>query len=215
MQDTLGVSPLTLLAVDSALGPCSAAILKDGKIIAEIEETASGKQSRMLVPMIESALAKAGLAYKNLDAVACTIGPGGFTGIRVALATARAIALATGKPLIGLTTLEVIAWGSGIKGDVLAVIDAYRGQFYTQRFRMNGSILPQSDALLVEERTIKSLGHGAKTVQSNPMARDAATLAAHKWRSGERDFPVNPLYIREPDAKLPATGGLKCGTELL
>jgi tRNA threonylcarbamoyladenosine biosynthesis protein TsaB len=204
-----------ILAMDTSLGPCSVAITRGGEIVAEVEESSPGKQSRKLVPMIESALNEAGLNYKDLDAVACTIGPGGFTGIRVGLATARAIALATDKPLIGLTTLEVIAWEAQYTGDMLAVIDAYRGQRYAQRFRLNVKLIPQSDPLLVDEKSVSALGHGAKIVQHPPHARFAATLAAAKWSDGERDFPTAPLYLREPDAKLPASEGLKCGGELL
>ena len=202
-----------ILAIDSALGPCSVAVAQGNTILAQDEEPTHGAQSRRLIPMIESVLAQAGVTYDALTAVACTIGPGGFTGIRVGLATARAIALAAGKPLIGLTTLEVIAWGSGHTGDVLAVIDAYRGQHYAQRFQLNGHAVPQSDPLLVEERTVKALGHGALSVMQPPKARDAATLAAHKWMDGQRDFPRDPLYIREPDAKLPARPGLTVGGE--
>lgn len=201
-----------ILAIDTALGACSAAIVQGGVILGESEEPVPGRQSRVLVPMIESLLEKAGLAYKDMGAIACTLGPGGFTGIRVGLATARAIALAAGKPMIGVSTLETIAWGAKIEGDVLAVIDARRGQFYAQRFRRNGALVAQSEPLLVESRMLPSLGHGAKTVQAPTHARDAAGLAAAKWASGERDFPATPLYIREPDAKLPQKQGLKCAS---
>jgi len=204
-----------ILAIDTSLGPCSVAIARAGAIIAEAEEPSPGRQSRKLVPMIEVALKQAGLAYKDMDAVACTLGPGGFTGIRVGLATARAIALATDKPLIGLTTLEVIAWGAQHKGDALAIIQAYRGQRYVQRFRLNGVLIPQSDPLLVDEKAVAALGHGAKILETPPQARDAASLATAKWAGGERSFPTAPLYIREPDAKLPASEGLKCSGELL
>jgi tRNA threonylcarbamoyladenosine biosynthesis protein TsaB len=202
--------PPVILAIDTSLGPCSAAILRGGEIVTEISEPSPGRQSRVLVPMIEDALKQAGLGYKDITAVACTIGPGGFTGIRTGLATARAIVLAAEKPLIGLSTLEVIAFASAVKGDALAVIDAHRGQLYAQRFRLNGSLIPQSDPLLVDAGKIKALGHGATTVQTIPLARDVALLAAAKWNAGERSFPAEPLYIREPDAKLPSEAGLKC-----
>jgi len=207
--------PPVILAIDTSLGPCSVAISRGSTIVAEAEEPSAGKQSRVLVPMIEDTLKRAELAYKDLSAVACTIGPGGFTGIRVGLATARAIALAANKPLIGLTTLEVMAWSAQIRGDVLAIIDAYRNQRYAQRFRANGSLIPQSDPLLVEETAVAALGHGAKIIETPPNARNTALLAAEKWAAGERNFPAAPLYIRAPDAKLPSSEGLKCDGELL
>jgi tRNA threonylcarbamoyl adenosine modification protein YeaZ len=204
-----------ILAIDTSLGPCSVAVLKEGTVIAEQEELSPGKQSRMLVPMIEAVLKDAKIAYADLSAVACTIGPGGFTGIRVGLSTAKGISLAANKALIGLSTLETIAWGAQISADVLAVIDAYRGQFYVQRFRLNGNLIAQSDPLLIDEKALPALGHGAKVIQNPPHARDAAKLAAKKWAAGERNFPAVPLYIREPDAKLPASEGLKCASESL
>lgn len=204
-----------ILAIDTALGPCSVALLREGTIAAEVEEASAGNQSRKLVPMIESALEQAGLGYKDCDAVACTIGPGGFTGIRTGLASARAIALAANKPLIGVSCLEVIAFAASQTGDLLAIIDAYRGQRYAQRFRMNSHLIPQSDPLLVDEKSVPALAHGAKIIQTPVHARDVAKLAALKWEQGERNFPASPLYIREPDAKPPAKEGLKHSGELL
>jgi tRNA threonylcarbamoyladenosine biosynthesis protein TsaB len=194
---------MIILALDTSLGPCSVALWKDNAVIAELREETSGQQSRKLIVMTEEVLAQASVSYNDCDAIACTVGPGGFTGIRTALTVARTFAQVIGKPLIGLTTLEVLAWRSGIKGDVLAIIDAYRGQWYAQRFRMNGLPTPLSDPLLVDEKSLKALGHGAKTVHGVPYAADIAALANAKWASGERQFPTSPLYIREPDAKLP------------
>ncbi len=196
--------PQVILAIDTSLGGCSVALLKDGKIIASLREENGGQQTKRLVPMIEEALKNGGAAYKDCDAVACTIGPGGFTGIRVGLTAARAIKLATGKPLIGLTTLETIAYGSGMEGDILAVIDAYRGQYYVQRFRMTDMLSPLSGPMLVDEAMLPALRHGAKMAQNLPDAEDVAKLAYARWSAGEREFPHAPLYIREPDAKLPA-----------
>lgn len=190
-----------ILAIDTALGGCSVAISRGNEIICELADEKSGQQSKVLVLMIEDALAKAGLAYENVDYFASTIGPGGFTGIRVGLTAAKTLSLVTGKQLIGVSTLETIAYGAGLQCDVLATIDAYRGQYYLQRFRSNGALLAQSGALLVDAGKIDALGHGAKVIASLPHARDVAGLAYSKLLAGEREFPTNALYIREPDAK--------------
>ncbi len=199
-----------ILAIDTALGGCSVALWQNGAVVDLLQHDVTGQQSKMLVPMMEEILAKAGITYNDCTALACTIGPGSFTGIRIALTTARALSLVTTKPLIGVSTLEVIAHSSGIRGDVLAIIDAHREQFYVQRFRMIDEITPLSDALLVEEKMIPVLGHGAKKIQTIPNAGDVAALANEKWLSGEREFPIDPIYIREPDAKLPDNEELKC-----
>jgi len=196
---------LTILAIDTSLGGCSAALWRDGTIVVSAQEEQNGQQSKKLVPMIEKIMKDAGITYNDCTAIACTLGPGGFTGIRVGLTVARGLRLATKKPLIGLTTLEVIAYASKLQGDVLAIVDAYRGQYYIQRFRRIEKLTAVSDPMLVDEKMLPPLAHGAKKAQPGIInAEDVAALAAEKWLAGEREFPTSPLYIREPDAKLPA-----------
>ena len=195
----------TILAIDTSLGPCSVALWQNGAVTQLLHEEKSGQQSKKLILMIEEVLAKGKVTYADCDAIACTVGPGGFTGIRVGLTTARTLTLATGKPLIGLTTLEVIAYGAKLRGDIVSVIDAYRGQYYVQRFRMIEQLTPISAPMLIEEKTLPALAHGAKTVQETPKAEHVAELAYTKWQNGERKFRSSPLYIREPDAKLPTS----------
>jgi tRNA threonylcarbamoyl adenosine modification protein YeaZ len=190
--------------MDTSLGNCSVALWEGEAVVGSLEEDATQSQSKNLIPMVEKLLAQQGVEYKDLDAIACTIGPGGFTGIRVGLTSARILSLVAGKPFIGLSTLETIAFQSGIRGDVLAVIDAYRGQFYVQRFRVADTMVTASAPMLVDAKLVASLAHGAKKAQSLPGAKSVAALAYQKWKNGERTFPSAPLYIREPDAKLPA-----------
>ena len=171
----------TLLAIDTSLGQSSVAIWKDGALKLELHGQDSSQQSSELLPMIESALAQTGLTYADCSAFASTIGPGGFTGIRVGLTTARSLALVTGKPLIGLSTLEVIAFSARESKDVVAVINAYREQWYIQRFRMNGSMHAISDPMLVDEKGKKAVAHGAKIVEAIPHAAGVAALAHDKW----------------------------------
>ncbi len=204
---------LFILAIDTSLGGCSVAVLRDNAILAYCQADSAGQQSRMLVPLIESALAQAAIGYTELTAVATTIGPGGFTGIRVGLSTARAIALSAGLPLIGLTTLAVMASKPNGAGDVVPVIDAYRGQWYAQRFHADGTAA--SEALLLDEHGVAALAQGATLSRLQADASDVAKLAAARWVQGKRDFPTAPLYIRAPDAKLPQNAGLKVGGESL
>lgn len=202
MENSTHSSPL-LLAVDTSSGRSSVAIWQ-GRELAFGADDEPGQQSRTLVPLIESVLAQAGKAYADCDAIACGIGPGGFTSVRVGVSAARAIALVSGKPMLGVNSLEVIAFASTFDGDVVAIIDAHRQQFYAQRFRVNGTITKVTEPLLVEEAGIRAVAHGAKRAQQAFDARDVAALAHTQWMAGRRDFPTEPLYIREPDAKLPA-----------
>lgn len=127
-----------LLAFDTAGTACSAAVWRDGAIRARHFETMSRGQSERLVPMIEAVMAEAGIAYPALDAIAVTRGPGGFTGVRIGLATARALALACARPVIGVSNFEAVA--AAVSEDerrgrrLAVVIDAKRSDLYVQAF---------------------------------------------------------------------------------
>src|ERR1700733_13266955 len=98
---------MKVLAVDTALGACSVAVLGGEKILSHrFEEMARG-HAEALAPMVESAMA--GIAFDSLDRLAVTTGPGTFTGQRVGLAFMRGLRIALRKPLIGVTTLEAMA----------------------------------------------------------------------------------------------------------
>jgi len=100
---------MKILAVDTALGACSVALLDDGKILAHIFEPMDRGHAERLAPMVDEAMKKAGMDFSSLDRLAVTTGPGTFTGQRVGLAFMRGLRLALKIPLIGVTTLEVMA----------------------------------------------------------------------------------------------------------
>ena len=105
------------------------------ELVAEATLDDSGKPaSALLGPRIAALLAGAGVAPRELAGVACGRGPGMFTGCRVALATAKGLALALGCPLFGLSTLAVIAGAAGARGPILALLDARRGEVYAAEF---------------------------------------------------------------------------------
>ena len=100
-----------ILAIDSSSGACSVAVLRGGKIVAYREELTTSQQAKFLIIMVEVALADSGLQYGDLSQIAVTIGPGSFTGIRIALDAARGIGFAAGIPVLGFSGLEVMAYG--------------------------------------------------------------------------------------------------------
>jgi tRNA threonylcarbamoyladenosine biosynthesis protein TsaB len=204
----------TLLAIDTATGPCSVAVWKDGRVAAYVENVKPTQQSASLMPMVEQALAEAGITYAALSGVACTTGPGSFTGIRVGLASASGISFAAGIAGMGFTTLEVLAFGAAAKGGdtstILAVLNAGKGEFYFQAF----SALPFAALGETQLGTLEqaaSLAQGGLQCGNAPLlpgftdalvpfpAADAmAGLAA--TRAGGA---LRPFYIRDADAKLP------------
>jgi tRNA threonylcarbamoyladenosine biosynthesis protein TsaB len=221
-------SAVRVLAFDTALGACSVALVEDARLLASEQWLQSQGQAEALLPMIESVLRSAGLSYRDLDLIAATVGPGTFTGLRIGLAAARGLRLASGVPLVGVTTLEALAEGvppSARAGRaVLAVIDARRGEIYTQAF--DAALMPLSDPQLLDPAAAASLlppgpavlvGSGAALLvprltghdlivpggPENPAAAAIAAVALRRNVPARGLPPPSPLYLRAPDAKLP------------
>ena len=129
---------MKILALDSALSACSVAVLANGVVRAVRRQAMARGQAEALLPMVRAALDEAGLGFADLDRLAVTIGPGSFTGLRIGLAAARGLALATGLPLTGITTLEALAAAADPaarqgRGTVV-LIDSRRGDVFMQIF---------------------------------------------------------------------------------
>ncbi|MGF1594736.1 MAG: tRNA (adenosine(37)-N6)-threonylcarbamoyltransferase complex dimerization subunit type 1 TsaB, partial [Kiloniellaceae bacterium] len=128
----------TLLALDVAGESCSVALWADGRVVARRFTVMARGQSERLVPMIAEVLAEWGGGFDGLDAIAVTTGPGGFTGVRIGLATARGLALARRLPLIGVSSFEVAAAAASAAEragrQVLAALDSKRDALFIQRF---------------------------------------------------------------------------------
>ena len=129
---------MKILAYDTATSSCSVALWVDKKIISYRYKTMTRGHAEHLMVMIREVLVESGENFSNLDLLAVTNGPGGFTGLRVGLAAARGISLAGGIACIGISTLEVIANGlSCAERDssyILSAIDTKREDIYTQLF---------------------------------------------------------------------------------
>lgn len=107
------------------------------KILASFEGEAHRASNTMLIPKIQQLFNESGLAREQISAVACGRGPGSFTGVRIALATAKGIACALGVPIIGFNTLDAVAWHAwiqGIRGHIYVVADAMRREIYPALF---------------------------------------------------------------------------------
>lgn len=218
----------TLLAIDTGQAACSVALWREGAVAGHRLLPMPKGHAEALVPMIEEVQAETGFAFEDLDALAVTVGPGTFTGLRVGLATARGLAVAAGKPLIGVTTLEAIAWPVRREAEegaaIVASFDARRNEAYLQCFAPDGTGLTEPALASLDDVTahipdlpLLCVGTGAELVRDRlsahthpiglssaaalPDARVVAEIAAGRPLGADK-LP-GPLYLRAPDAKLP------------
>jgi tRNA threonylcarbamoyladenosine biosynthesis protein TsaB len=215
---------MKILAVDTALGACSVAVLRDERILAHRWIEMARGHAEALAPMVQEAMA--GIAFDSLDRLAVTTGPGTFTGQRVGLAFMRGLRLALNKPLIGVATLEAIAAAS-LSDTVLernakaaAIHDAKRDEAYLALWQ-NGQLMLDPVVLPFAEAVTRIrafgpcvlAGTGAPTAGASlgeafalSMVRQPDALWVARLAMGRPDCgPPGPLYLRAPDAKLPAT----------
>jgi tRNA threonylcarbamoyladenosine biosynthesis protein TsaB len=177
-----------------------------------------------LIPMIGEAMEEARLRFDQLDRIAVTVGPGTFTGTRIGIAAARALALVTNAKTIGVSSLAVMAEVARreISTDALAVVvDARRGEVYAQLFGTGGVSLGPPQLLSVEEAALLGgsgyivfVGSGAESVAAVAarhdrdvraalphLLPDAVALAQIAATLDIPDIPLVPFYLRPPDAK--------------
>ena len=130
---------MTILAMDSSGMVCSAALWRDGIILAEYTLNNKMTHSQTLLPMIDEIMRMTAVKPGELDAVAVAAGPGSFTGLRIGSATAKGIGLALDLPLIPVPTVEALAYNLyGTRGVICPIMDARRQQVYTGIYRFDG-----------------------------------------------------------------------------
>lgn len=220
---------MNILALDTSMGACSAAVLRrDGAVrglSARREEMARG-HAEALMPMVAEVMAEAGLSFGELDLIAATLGPGSFTGVRIAIAAARGLALVTEANLFGTDSLTVMAKaarasGALGQGPLAVAVDARRGMLYLGLYdeagkRREGPLLiaPDAAAILLPSELRFAVGSGGPVLAEAAARRgariearlpelqpSAEALAAIAAESGETTPTLRPLYLRPPDAK--------------
>ncbi|WP_425410413.1 tRNA (adenosine(37)-N6)-threonylcarbamoyltransferase complex dimerization subunit type 1 TsaB [Hyphococcus sp.] len=210
---------MLVMGLDTALQRCSVAIMRGETVYADFASDMERGHAEHLAPMAAQALAQARVSVRDLDRVGVVVGPGGFTGVRVALSFARGLGVGTGIPVIGVTSLAALAANitpSGANELVAAIIDARRGQVYAALFD------PQANAVLAEPfvadpasahaklkasadgRDFLLTGSGAPLLDrasSGAAQIDAKVVARLAARAPHPATPPAPLYLRAPDAK--------------
>jgi tRNA threonylcarbamoyladenosine biosynthesis protein TsaB len=217
---------MLILAIDTALDACAAAVLDTdaSKIVAQESLPMKRGHAEALMPLIARVMKASGVGFAALDRIAVTTGPGSFTGLRVGLSAARGIALAAGKPVVGLTTLA--AYAAPVVADngehpIISAIDARHDHVYFQAVSGDGSSLirplvaPIAEALAAAKLGAPHLvGNAAKILADRwpahalpPFTVDAQSAPDIAWVAwlgaavSPNTAPARPFYLRAPDAK--------------
>ncbi len=221
-QPTPTQLPLTL-AVTSSTGVMGVALGRTAADAIEVEVPTDRRHAEEMSPRLQEVLDQGGVSLQDIERLAIDVGPGRFTGLRVGLATVRALAFALDIPVVGMSSLLVLAAGVSLDdagqshtGPITAVVDARRAEVFQQTFVAGAPVgEPQvgtpedlasaADGLVVGDGADRYAEHygaiAGLTVASgkNPRAAAMLTIAAHQ--PGMPGIDIAPLYLRDPDAK--------------
>ena len=205
---------MKILALDTSMGACSAAVLtRDGAAprLALREEKMARGHAEALMPMVAEVMQGAGLAFAEIDLIAATLGPGSFTGVRIAIAAARGLALVTGAKLFGTDSLTVMAKlartsGTLRSGPFAIAVDARRGMLYFGLYDAEAGKLA-GPLLLTPDEAIGFLPSGLRVAAGAVPAfslkrergRDASSMrACPSYSRAQGRSPRSPMRAAKP-----------------
>jgi tRNA threonylcarbamoyladenosine biosynthesis protein TsaB len=216
-----------VVGLDTATAATVAGVLDGAGAVTEVrddpEPGARPAHAGRLLGAAEAALERAGVGWEQVERLAVGVGPGSFTGLRIGIATARALAQARGLPVVGVSSLEALARGAGETGVIVAVLDARRGEAFAAAWHDGApalapaAVAPEALAERVAglPGTPLAVGDGAIRFRG-PLEAAGARVppdeegvhrlrAEHVCRLGAQGTPTHrdallPDYLREPDA---------------
>ena len=207
--------PKTLvLAFDTSAAHCAAALLCGEEVLSTAREDMAKGQAERLFPLLEEMLAGAGHGWQDLHVIGVCTGPGNFTGVRIAVASARGLALSLEIPAIGVTMLEALAYEQ--KGRSASLVDARRERFFCQIFQ-DGAATSEPELIARDDLPARLAGV-AQINRAAPLpatalcgipshARAAPVIAVARiarQQLGQENPRPAPLYLRPANAALPA-----------
>lgn len=197
---------MLVLSIDTTSAVMSLALLDDKEVLAETNEVLERGQAELLIPRIDDLMVRTGKDIKEINAIAVDVGPGSFTGVRVGLATARALGMALNVPVWGVTSFEASAFDLNIS--CVCALDTKRDDFYVAFMDEKGGIQGTPKVMTTDElksfMPFKAVGDGAEKVREilgcqvlNSKYSPATAIGkiALERKTGE---PV-PFYLREAD----------------
>lgn len=218
----------TILAFDTSGPHCAVAVMVNDAIVASHQTAMKKGQAERLMPLISQVMASQGMVWEELDAIGVGIGPGNFTGVRIAVSAARGAALALGIPAIGVSTFDAGCQRAGIAGRIIVGHNGVRDSNTFQPFADGVAIAPpvtdpdlatarqwQADRLVYfgdrDTGLSLSVDFGAEGISINALsllhvpdhagiAADIAAVAANRLRADPGHAAPAPLYLRPADA---------------
>ncbi len=198
---------MNVLAVDTAQGYLTVYLSCKGKESITYRENAGMQHSTLLLPQIDAALCRAGITLADIDVFGVVVGAGSFTGIRIGIATVKALAISCKKPIIPVTSFDVLAYHK-TEGKYLAVINAKHGHYYVCGYQ-DGSVdippqyLPEGEVLALAKN--RELFAYEEIINLPVTVVSPAVGLGLAIRAKERDLVlpenVQPLYVRKSQAE--------------
>ncbi|MFJ4983718.1 tRNA (adenosine(37)-N6)-threonylcarbamoyltransferase complex dimerization subunit type 1 TsaB [Streptomyces sp. NPDC088732] len=209
---------MLLLAFDTATPAVTVALHDGRRVLAESTEIDARRHGELLMPAVDRVLREAGAEPADLTGLVVGVGPGPYTGLRVGLVTAAAFGDVLGVPVHGLCTLDGLAYAAGIDGPFVVATDARRKEVYWARYegprgRVGDPAVDHPAEIAEHVAGLPAVGAGAALYPgvftdvrppADQSAGALAALAAAKLAEGEDFLPPLPLYLRRPDAQVPA-----------
>ena len=219
---------MRILALETSRKPGSIALLEHATLVCEVELPEDGGPGRSLAPLIDAQLRFADWCVADLDLVACTVGPGSFTGLRIGVTAAKTLAYAAGSQILGVPTLDVVAeQAPGNIATLTTVMDAQRRQLFAARYdrstdqrwqaagevqvvdqsvwlaQLSGPCWVSGSGLQRVAGELPAAVQVVATAQWEPRAATVAEMALWRYQEGQRDdfWQLTPRYYRKSAAE--------------
>ncbi len=201
---------MTIFAADSSSAACSAAILRDGVVLAESYANVGLTHSETFMVVCDEVFRRAALRPADMDYFSITCGPGSFTGLRIGMGAVKGMAFAVSKPCVAVPTLEALAWGcAGNARDVVATCDARQRRVFAAVYGVAGAVRELSPARVLPVDGLEALCAGKPVL----FAGDAARLCYDALK-GRMDCAVAPpaqQYVRASNVAAAALARIERG----
>lgn len=221
---------MKILAIDTSTMMSSITIMEDNRIIGDFSISQQETHSEMLVPLVKRMLQDLKINLSEIDVYAVAKGPGSFTGLRIGVASIKAMAQVFDKPIIGISTLEAMAFSILNDNKILSIIDARGKRYFTGLYQyINGKLVCDFEDIILENKLVEIVEENEKITivgeaieklpqsikksdkvilapasLNNAIGKNLCVMAKQKFESGETEsyFDIAPNYLRKSQAEV-------------